>query len=161
MRRELHLAILSAPNDTAVPPAIQGVMQSALPADNQTHGPSTDDLQTSRRLQTTLPDDVPVADPDSSGDDTDTKLFALVKRLDATARAQPPPGPKASLSKGEDDLDRSSLEGVFPSPGTRASAEKRRRTQAAKVTPYVPPRGTRAASMVEHERAREALVQRR
>jgi len=161
VRRKSHLAILSDRNDTAVPFNIQGVMQGGSLADTQTHSPGTDDLQTSRRLQTALLDDAAVADPDGSEDDTDAELFALVRRLDATARPQPPPGPKASLSKGDDDLDRTSSEGVFPSLGTRASAEKRRRTQAAKVTPYVPPRGTRAASMMEQERAQETPVRRR
>ena len=158
VRRESHLAILSALNDTAVLFNIQGVMQSGSLADTQMHSPGTDDLQTSPRVQTALSDDDAIADPDSSEDDTDAKLFALVRRLDVTARPQPPPGPKASLSKGDDDLDRTSSEAVFPSLGTRASAEKRRRTQAAKVMPYVPPRGTRAASMMEHERAQEAPV---
>lgn len=144
-----------------MPLAAQGDMQGDVLADNQTHSASTDDLQDSRRLPTASPDDVAVADLDSSGDDTDAELFALVRKLDASARAQPPPEPKASLSKGDDDPDRSSSEDVFPSPGTRASAEKRRRTQAAKVTPYVPARGTRAASMMEHERTREAPVRRR
>lgn len=159
MRRESHLAILSAHNDTAAPLAIQGVLQGSLLADNQTDSPSNDDLQISRQLQTSLPDGVTVADPDGSGDESDAELFAIVRKLklDTTA-PQPPPGPKGGLRQ---DPDRSSSEGSFPSPGTRARAEKRLRTQAAKATPYVPPRGTRAASMVEHERVQQAPVRRR
>ena len=162
VRCESHLAILSAHNDTAAPLAIQGVLQGGILADNQTHSLSTDDLQTSRRLQTSLPDRVTVADPDGSGDDSDAELFAIVRKLKlgATVPVQPPPGPKASLSQG-DDPDRSLSEGSFPSPGTRARAEKRRRTEAAKDTPYVPPRGTRAASMMEHERLQGSPVRRR
>ena len=160
VRRESHLAILSAHNDTAAALAIQGVLQGGLLADNQTHSPSNDDLQTSRRLQTSLPDSAAVADPDGSGDDSDAELFAIVRKLklDATAPVQPPPRPKGGLRQ---DLDRSSSEGSFTSPGTRARAEKRLRTQAAKATPYVPPRGTRAASMMEHERLQQAPVRRR
>ena len=134
-------------------------MQGDVLADNQTHCASTDDLQDSRRLPTAPLDDVAVEDLDESGDDTDAKLLALVRKLDATTRTQPPPGRKASLTKGDDDPDRSSSEDVFPFHGTRASAEKKRRTEAAKVTPYIPARGTRA-SMMEHERTREAPVRR-
>jgi hypothetical protein len=136
-------------------------VQGGSLADNQTHSPGTDGLQSSRRQQTALSDDSAVEDPDGSEDDSDAKLFALVRKLDTTARSQSPPVPKASLRKGDDGLDHSSSEDVFPSLGTRASAEKRRRTQAAKVTAYVPPRGTRAASMMERERAQEAPVRRR
>jgi hypothetical protein len=76
----------------------------------------------------------------------------------------------ANRKEGEGDNDNdddnnepqhSSSEDFFPSPGTCAGAEKRRHTQAAKVAPYVPLRGTRAASMVEKERARNATVHHR
>jgi len=146
-----------------------------LEAENQTDSPSTKGLRTSRRLQHSSPNVAALADPDDSTsdeedeleDDSDAELLEHVRKLEGHAQAQSPaPRPTASRkkSKGDDDdneLERSSSEEIFPSPGTRAGAEKRRRTLAAKVAPYEPPRGTRAASMVEKERARNAAARRR
>jgi len=127
------------------------------PAGNQMHsGHRAEDLQTSRRVQSTAPSDAAIANPASDDldddDDDDIKLFAFVKKLDIHA----PPVPAANQNRsGHRDRDqRSSSEEIFPSPRTRAGAEKRRLTQAAKAAPYVPPKGTRAASMIEKERAR-------
>jgi hypothetical protein len=142
--------------------------------ESQTHGPSAKGLRTSRRLQHSSPNVAALADPDDSDedeedeleDDSDAELLERVRKLEGHAPPPPPP-PTASRkeSKGGDDDDNepesSSSEEVFPSPGTRAGAEKRRRTMAAKVAPYEPPRGTRAASIVEKERARNAVARRR
>jgi hypothetical protein len=105
---------------------------------------------------------------DELEDDSDAELLEYVRKLEghARARASPQPQSTASRKKGkgdddDDDYELSSSEEIFPSPGTRAGAEKRRRTQAAKVAPYVPPRGTRAASMIEKERAGVAATRRR
>lgn len=119
---------------------------------------SADDLQTSQSLQGAPPDAPAAADSDSDQDDdsSDAELLAYVRKLDVPAH----PPPTTSQDKGN-EFDHDSLEEIFPSPGTRAGAEKRRRTQAAKAAPYVPPRGTRAASMIEKERARGAQVRRR
>ena len=135
-------------------------------ADNQIHSPSA-----------VADDAAAFADPDDDDDDDDddAELLAYVRKLDAGARPRPrltTASPNNDNVDGDGDgdgngsdneLDRSSSEEeIFPSPGTRAVAEKRRLTQAAKVAPYVPPRGTRAASIIEKERAaREALVRRR
>ncbi|KAI0255188.1 hypothetical protein BJV78DRAFT_1329928 [Lactifluus subvellereus] len=114
---------------------------------------SADDLQTSRSLQGASPNAPAAADSDDDQDDDDSDA-----ELDVLAR----PPPKTSQDKGDElDHDHDSSEEIFPSPGTHASAEKRRRTQAAKAAPYLPPRGTRAASMIEKERVRAAQVRRR
>lgn len=146
---------------------------------NQSLSPSTKGSRTSRRLQRSSPNVAALADPDDSNedeedeleDDSDAELLEHVRKLEGHAQAQSPAPPPARPTanreehKGDDDdddeLEHSSSEEIFPSPGTRAGAEKRRRTQAAKVAPYVPPRGTRAASMVEKERARNAAARRR
>ena len=127
------------------------------PAGNQMHsGHRAKDSQTSRRVQSTTPSDAAIANPArddlDDDDDDDSELFAHVKRLDVYA----PPAPAVGLNRsGHRDRDqRSSSEEIFPSPGTRAGAEKRRRTQAAKAAPYVPPKGTRAASMIKKEQTR-------
>jgi hypothetical protein len=85
-------------------------------------------------------------DFDDDSDDNDELLNAFVKKMDK----HPPPVPASNLKRsGHRDRDqRSSSEEIFPSPGTRARAEKKRRTQVAKAAPYVPPKGTRAASMI-------------
>jgi hypothetical protein len=134
-----------------------GKYTTESPAGNQMHsGHRAEDLQTSRRVQSTAPSDAAIANPASDDldddDDDDIKLFAFVKKLDIHA----PPVPAANENRsGHRDRDqRSSSEEIFPSPRTRAGAEKRRLTQAAKAAPYVPPKGTRAASMIEKERAR-------
>jgi hypothetical protein len=126
-----------------------GIYTTESPARNQMHiGHMAKDLQTSRRVQSTAPRDAAVANLARDDDDSDdAELFSHVKRL--TAHAPPVPG-----SSHRDRDQRSSSEEIFPSPGTRAGAEKRRRTQAAKAAPYVPPKGTRAASMIEKEQAR-------
>ncbi|KAH9978448.1 hypothetical protein BJV74DRAFT_859231 [Russula compacta] len=124
------------------------------PADNQMHSPSAADAAAAAAF----------ADPDDDDDDdeSDAELLAYVRKLDGGARSAATASPKHGDGDGGDnEPEHSSSEEIFPSPGTRAGAEKRRRTQAAKVAPYVPPRGTRAASMIERERAREALVSRR
>lgn len=97
-----------------------------------------------------------MADDCDNDDDSDAELLAFVKKLDVQA----PPVPAVSLNKsGRRDRDqRSSSEEIFPSPGTRARDEKKRLTQAAKTAPYVPPKGTRAASMIEKEQARSRQV---
>ena len=123
------------------------------------NGHRAEDLQTPRRVQSTVPieansehDDF----DDDDDDDDDAELFAFVKKLDVHA----PQVPAANLKRsGNRDRDqRSSSEEIFPSPGTRARAEKKRRTQAAKAAPYVPPKGTRAASMIEKEQVRSRQV---
>lgn len=94
-------------------------------------------------------------DPDDSDSDSDDSDDAeLLKKLTVPA----PPAPTARQNKGGKggrDRDRqSSSEETFPSPDTRASAEKKRLTRVAKAAPYVPPMGTRAAAMVEKDGAR-------
>jgi hypothetical protein len=79
-----------------------------------------------------------------------------VKKLDVRVR-----GPPGTSQNQADEFDHESSEEIFPSPGTRAGAEKKRRTQVAKAAPYVPPRGTRAASMIEKEKAQAATLRRR
>jgi len=91
-------------------------------------------------------------DDDDDDDDDDAELLAHVNKLEV--RAPPVPAVNPNRSGHRDRDKRSSSEEVFPSPGTRARAEKKRRTQAAKAAPYVPPKGTRAAYMIEKERAR-------
>lgn len=88
--------------------------------------------------------------------DSETELFAHANKLSVLA----PPVLAANLNRGghRDRDQHSSSEEIFPSPGTRAGAEKKRRTQAAKAAPYVPPKGTRAASMLEKEQARSRQV---
>jgi len=130
-----------------------GIYTTESPAGSQMHsGHRAEDLQTSRRVQSTAPGDAAIADPARDDLDDDTELFAHVKRLEIHA----PPVPTANLNRsGHRDRDQSSSsEEIFPSPGTRAGAEKRRRTQAAKAAPYVPPKGTRAASMIKKEQTR-------
>jgi hypothetical protein len=123
-------------------------------------GHRAEDLQTSRRVQSTAPSDAAIANPardDIDDDDSnDAEFLALVKKLDVHA----PPVPTANLNRsGHRDRDQpSSSEEIFPSPDTRAGFEMRRRTQAAKAAPYVPPKGTRAASMIEKEQARSRQV---
>jgi hypothetical protein len=122
------------------------------PAGNQMHsGHRAKDLQTSRRVQSSAPSDAAITNPArddlDDDDDDDTELFAAVKKLDVHA-------PSVPARSGHRDHDqRSSSEEIFPSPGTRAGAEKRRRTQAAKAAPYVPPKGTRAA-LIKKEQTR-------
>jgi len=130
------------------------------PSANQKNVSSPDDLRTSRYPQDAPFDDAGVADPDSPDSDySEAELLAHVRKLEVGARSLPTASQK---SKGGDP-DRRPSEEIFPSPGTHASAEKRRRTEAAKVAPYVPPRGTRAAVMMEKEkeRAQEASLRRR
>jgi len=158
VRCESHLAIFRV----ILTPLRLFILLGSPSANVQTQSPSADGLQTSRRLQGALPKDAVVTDPDDSDeeeDNSDAELFAHARKLDAHARERRPPRPTASQSK-TDDPDRNPSEEIFPSPGTRAGAEKERRTQAAKVAPYIPPRGTRAASMVEG-RTRGASVRRR
>lgn len=116
-------------------------------------GHSAKDSQTPRRVQNTAPSDAAIANLASDDDDSDdAELFSYVERL--SAHAPPVPATNLNRSSHRDRDQRSSSEEIFPSPDTRAGAEKRRRTQAAKAAPYVPPKGTRAASMVEKEQAR-------
>ena len=119
---------------------------------------SAEDMFTSRRLRSEEFNDSAIIDvshddPDDDESD-DADLLAHVERLEV--RGLPTlPTTASQNKKGDRDRDRhSSSEETFPSPGTRAGAEKKRLTQAAKDAPYVPPRGTRAASMIEKERAR-------
>lgn len=116
---------------------------------------SAEDLFTSGRLRSgefndSAIIDVSHDDPDDDESD-DADLLAHVERLEVRGL----PASQNKGGKGDRDRDRhSSSEETFPSPGTRAGAEKKRLTQAAKDAPYIPPRGTRAASMIERERAR-------
>jgi len=103
---------------------------------------------------------------DEDEDSSDAELLELLaKKLDT--RPPPPTPPKASARQNldrDEESDELSDEEIFPSPGTRAQAEKSRRTQgAAKVAPYVPPPGTRAASMMEKGKgkARETALRRK
>ncbi|KAI9452672.1 hypothetical protein F5148DRAFT_1330937 [Russula earlei] len=106
---------------------------------------SVKDLPATRRPQLTLPNNV-----DSADDDDDDELLEQVRKLDVHARSS-----IAIQHKGGNSDSGSE---IFPFPRTRASDKKRRLTQAAKVAPYVPPRGTRAAVMIEKQRAREAIA---
>jgi hypothetical protein len=114
-----------------------GTYTAESPAGNQTHN--------SHRAQ------------DFDDDDDDDELLAYVKKLDVHA----PPVPSSNLNRsGQRDRDHSSSsEETFPSSGTRARAEKKRRTQVAKAAPYVPPKGTRAASMIAKEQALAVTTQ--
>jgi len=121
-----------------------------------THSINVEDLRVSQRQQVVLPQNAIVADPDDDDDDDDddTELLEYVKKLDVRAARRQP-----TIKQNEGgNPDRGSSEEIFPSPGTRAGAEKRRRTQAVKDAPYVPPRGTRAASMIEKDLHRAAQV---
>ncbi|KAI9452001.1 hypothetical protein BJY52DRAFT_1295471 [Lactarius psammicola] len=115
------------------------------PVDSRARRLSADDLQTSKRLQRAGGAPSGAAgldeDQDEKDEDEDTSDAELLAR---------------NLNGGESD------EEVFPSSGTRAQAEKSRRTQWAKVAPYVPPPGTRAASMMEKGKgkARETALRR-
>ncbi|KAH9958519.1 hypothetical protein BGW80DRAFT_1374592 [Lactifluus volemus] len=112
------------------------------------------DLQTSQRLQAASLH-TPAAGDDQDDDDSDAELLAHVKKLDVRVRKLP-----GTSQNQADEFDHESSEEIFPSPGTRAGAEKKRRTQVAKAAPYVPPRGTRAASMIEKEKAPATLRRR-
>ena len=115
-----------------------------------------EDSQTFRHLQDTQPNDAVIADPAHNGfdddDSDDAVLLESVRKLEVYAA----PVPAANLNRGGDHNrdQRGSSEEIFPSPGTRAGDEKNRRTRAAKAAPYFPPKGTRAASMIEKEQAR-------
>ena len=136
-----------------------GIYTTESPVGNQMYNDRrAEDLHTSRHVQM-APRDAAIASfthDDLDDSDSDTELFEHVNKLSVLA----PPVPAADLNKsGRRNRDQqSSSEEIFPSPGTRAGAEKKRRTQAAKAAPYVPPKGTRAASMVEKEQARSRQV---
>jgi hypothetical protein len=148
-------------------------------AEKQAHSPRAKGSRTSRRLQGSSPNIAALTNSvDSNGDeeedeleeDLDAELLERVRKLESHAQVRElgPPLPPLTASRkkvksddNEDEPERSSSEEIFPSPGTRAGAEKRRRTQAAKAAPYVPPRGTRAASMVEKGRTRDIVVRRK
>jgi len=100
---------------------------------------------------------ITIADPapdDLDDDNSDDELFAVVDKLVHTRTVSPNKGGKGDCDRG------SSSEEILPSPGTRVGAEKKHQTQAAKAAPYVLPRGTCAASMMEKEgaRARQAAA---
>jgi hypothetical protein len=120
-------------------------------------GHGTEDLQTFKHVQSAVPGDAVLAnlarDDLDDDDDDDAELLAYVKKLDVHA----PPVPDANMNRSG-HRDGSSSEERFPSSGTRASAKKRRLTQAAKAAPYVPPEGTRAASMIKKGQARSRQV---
>ncbi|KAH9059267.1 hypothetical protein EDB87DRAFT_798774 [Lactarius vividus] len=114
-------------------------------ADSQARSLSADDRQTSMRLWKA--GGAGVVDPDEDQDEededsSDAELRARIKKL--ATRPLPPTPPKAgahrNLNWGEE---------LFPPRGTRAEAEKSRRTQVAKGPPYGPPPGTRAAVTME------------
>lgn len=123
---------------------------------------TAEDLFTSGRMHSESNDaafiDLSHDDPDNSGSDSDdsddAELLAYTKKLTVHA----PPAPTVRQNKGgksSRDRDPQSPSGeTFPSPDTRAGAEKKRLTQVAKAAPYVPPMGTRAAAMVEKDGAR-------
>jgi hypothetical protein len=134
-----------------------GIYTTESPARNQMHiGHRAEDLQTSKRVQSSAPSDAAIAnltrDDLVDDDPDDAELFAELKKLNV--RGPPVPASNLNRSSQRDSDQRSPSEEIFPSPGTRAGAEKRRRTQAAKAAPYVPPKGTRAASMIEKKQAR-------
>jgi hypothetical protein len=106
-----------------------------------------EDLLPSQSTEAAIAD--PARDDLDDDDSDDEELLAYVKKLEVRV-------PTVDQNRrGNGGRDRgSSSEEIFPSPGTRAGAEKKRLTQAAKAAPYVPPRGTRAASMIEKEGAR-------
>jgi hypothetical protein len=123
------------------------------PADSRARSLSTDDQQTSKRLRRTRGAPSSPAGPDEDEedeldeDDSDAELLAQVKKLNT----RPPPTParpsrRQNLKRVEDsESDELSEEEAMPSPGTRAQAERKRRSQHAKVTPNAPPQGTRPA----------------
>ncbi|KAH9978457.1 hypothetical protein BJV74DRAFT_953382 [Russula compacta] len=120
------------------------------PADNETHSPSAAD------------DAAAFADPDDDDDESDAELLAYVRKLDVGARAPPPASQNSGNGDGGDnEPDYSSSEEIFPSPGMRAGAEKRRRTQAAKGRALCPAERHAGCIHNRKERAREALVGRR
>ena len=144
---------------------MNGNYTTGLPAEDLVHNSQTaKDLFTSGRMHAESNDagfiDLSQDDSDGSGsgsgsdDSDDAELLAYAEKLNAHV----PPAPTASQNKGGKggrNRDRESpSEETFPSPGTRAGAEKKRLTQAAKTAPYIPPVGTRALAMVEKERAR-------
>lgn len=135
-----------------------GIYTTETPAGHQIlSSHRTEDLQTSRRVQRTAPAIASPASDDLDYDDDDVdNPFAIIKRLNAHAPPVPTANPSRSGHRGRDRG--TSSEETFPFHGTRALAEKKRRTQAAKAAPYVPPKGTRAASMIEKEQARSRQV---
>jgi hypothetical protein len=133
------------------------VRSGELPAEDQMQSiPSAEDLLTSGYLQRPEPNDAaPVLDDLDDDESDDAKFLALGRKFGALT----PTAGQNKSGKGDRDRHKSSEE-TFPSPGTRAEAEKKRLTQAAKAAPYFPPKGTRAATMIEKEgaRARQAAV---
>jgi hypothetical protein len=102
-------------------------------------------------------DATPARDDLDDDESDDAKFLALGRKFGALT----PTAGQNKIGKGDRNRDRHrSPEETFPSPGTRAEAEKKRRTQDAKAAPYFPPKGTRAASMREMEgiRTRQAAV---
>jgi hypothetical protein len=138
----------------------RGKNTTGLPAEDLVHNSQTaKDLFTAGRMHAQSNDAAFIDisrdnSDDGDSDSDDDELLAYAEKLNAHA----PPAPTASQNKGGKggrNRDRQSpSEETFPSPGTRAGAEKKRLTQAAKAAPYVPPMGTRAAAMVEKEGAR-------
>ena len=148
-------------------------MLGGLPADSRARSLSADDLQTSKRLRRARgapsgaagrDEDDEDEDEDEDENDSDAELLAYVKKLGTRS---PPTPPKAirrqNLKRVEgSESDELSAGEVFPSSGTRAQAERSRRTRQAKDAPKVPHQGTRAVSMTKGKgKARETASRRR
>jgi hypothetical protein len=96
--------------------------------------------------------------PSSTGSLPQMPLEASVQRTVESRSPQAPSSSRASvarlqLQQGQSrrvstESTSSELQGKFPTPGTRAYAEKMRMEKELKESPYSPPAGTRAAQVV-------------
>ncbi|KAI0294258.1 hypothetical protein B0F90DRAFT_1757693 [Multifurca ochricompacta] len=112
-------------------------------ADNPTGSLSPDDLQTSLRLQAPIANIAATRDSgdyvdDDDSDEDDVEILAHARNSDVSSSPPRTANQKKSVA-------RDSSEEIVLIPGTRAGVEKKRRTEMAKTTSYVPPSGTRAA----------------
>ena len=117
------------------------------PADSRArrYSLSPDDRQTYKRLRRARAVHDEDADEDEDEEDeledeSDAELLAQVRRLET----RPPPTPTRASRQNKRVED--SEEEVLPSPGTRAQAERSRRTHMQKVNVAPPSQGTRAAA---------------
>lgn len=80
---------------------------------------------------------------------TNARTDALPNQFSITVAANDPSTPftPRTARKQLSEASSTSSSGMVPIPGTRASEEKRRRNIIAKHSPYVPPPGSRAATL--------------